>query len=116
MAEKGILESVKKVLGLDKEYDVFDLDIIMHINSVFSTLQQLGVGPKSGFSIEGYDELWSDFTTDVILNSVKTYVCDKVRLIFDTPNNSFLVTAIQERTKEFEWRLNVAAERTGSYE
>lgn len=107
----SILNSTKKVLGVDADYDVFDLDILMHINSVFPTLTQLGIGPVNGFMIEDADATWWDFLGDnPNLNSVKTYVYLRVRLLFDPPSTSFVITAMQEQIKELEWRLNVAVD------
>lgn len=109
--ENSILNSVKKVLGLLPDYTEFDDDILMHINSAFSTLQQLGVGPKIGYMIQGPDEEWSDYLFDnATLNNVKTYVFLKVRVIFDPPQTSYLVTAFEKQISELEWRLNVNRE------
>ena len=106
--EKSILKSTKKILGLGDDYDVFDLDVITHINAVFSTLQQLGVGPAAGFMIEDDGPTWDDFLlNDPRLNNVKTYVYLRVRLLFDPPATSFAISAMQEQIKEFEWRLMV---------
>lgn len=109
----SILDSTKKALGLGADYDVFDSDIVMHINSVFFTLNQLGLGPAEGFSISGPDETWSAFLgNDPRLNAVKSYVFLRLRLLFDPPNTSFGIEAIKEQVKEYEWRLNVHAEGT----
>lgn len=113
---QSILTSTKKVLGIDESYDVFDTDITMHINSVFSTLQQLGVGPSSGFSIEDETATWEDFIgTSTVINNVKSYMCLRVRLLFDPPATSFALDAITSQVKEFEWRLNVAADKSGIF-
>jgi hypothetical protein len=110
----SILDSTKKAIGVGFDYDVFDHDIIMHINSVFSTLSQLGVGPAEGFMIEGDQEEWDTFLGgDRNLNAVKNYVYLRVRLLFDPPSTSFLLSATQEQIKELEWRLNVYAEGEG---
>lgn len=104
----SILDSVKKSLGLGAEYDVFDPDIMMHINTVFVNLQQLGIGPLSGFMIEDANAVWSDFLGDQsLLNPVKTYVYLKVKLLFDPPGTSFHITAIENQIKEIEWRLSI---------
>lgn len=111
MSNDSILNGTKKILGIGAEYDAFDLDIITHINSVFSTLEQLGVGPEEGFMIMGDDETWTDFLgEDKRLNAVKSYVYLRVRLLFDPPANSFLVASLDEQRKELEWRLNVVRE------
>lgn len=104
----SILTSIKKLLGITEDYSQFDADIIMHINSVFSTLMQIGIGPKSGFSITGEQETWNDFIGDnKKQQSVISYVYLKVRLLFDPPSSSVLVSAINEQIKEFEWRLSI---------
>lgn len=108
----SILDSTKKMLGLDADYDAFDIDIIIHINSTFSQLAQLGVGPDEGFEIEDNTTLWSDFLgANKLINFVKSYMYLKVRMWFDPPTTSFDLTAKQEQIKELEWRMNVAADK-----
>ena len=109
--DDSILNSVKKLLGIDSDYKAFDLDIITHINSVFSVLQQLGIGPEQGFMIEDDSKEWSSFLqNDLRLNNVKTYMCIKVKMLFDPPATSFHASALQEQAKELEWRMNVYRE------
>lgn len=109
--EPSILKSVKKVLGLDADYTAFDLDVMMHINSVFTILQQLGIGPDTGFAIEDDTATWDTFLgPDPLLNSVRSYVCLRVRMIFDPPQTSFHIDAIKQQIQELEWRLNVQRE------
>lgn len=112
--ETSILTSTKKMLGIDADYTVFDLDIITHINSALSTLSQLGVGPAVGLSIEDASSNWSDFIAgdDPFYNSVKTYVYLKVRLVFDPPAVSYVLIAAEQQIRELEWRLNVTREGT----
>ena len=110
---ESILTSIKKLLGITEEYDQFDPDIIMHINSVFMVLTQLGVGPAEGFSIEDDTAVWTDFIQDVKkLESVKTYIYLKVKLVFDPPLSSAVIESMNRLINELEWRLNVAAEST----
>ena len=108
---ENILASIKKLLGID-ELDVnFDQEIIMHINSVFMTLHQIGVGPTIGFKIVSNEETWDDFVGDRLdLEAVKSYIFLKVRLLFDPPQNSFLVGSIEKQIEEQEWRLQVQVE------
>lgn len=102
----GVLDSVKKFLGLDKDYDAFDSDITMHINSVFNILNQLGVGPDDTFTISGYDQKWSSFTMgNANITMVKSFVFLKVRMLFDPPTGS-AYNAYEANAKELEWRLN----------
>jgi hypothetical protein len=109
----SILSSTKKVLNLADEYVAFDQDVIMHINSVFSTLNQLGVGPVEGFMIEDKVATWDAFLEDdPRLNHIKTYIYLRVRMLFDPPQTGFHTTAMQEQIKELEWRLNVQREDT----
>jgi hypothetical protein len=111
MPTGSILDDTKKVLGYAPDYTVYDTDIVMHINSVFATLHQLGVGPMEPFEITGSEEVWNDFTAgDKALNSVKSLMNLKLRLIFDPPAMSFHVTALETQIKELEWRLSIAAE------
>lgn len=111
MERESILTSIKKLLGIMVDYTHFDTDIIMHINSVFMILTQLGVGPKSGFSISDASSVWSDFLGDTsTLESVKTYMFMKVKLIFDPPLSTAVLESMKQMISELEWRLNVAAE------
>lgn len=111
--ETSILTSTKKILGIAEDYTVWDLDIITHINSAFSTLTQLGVGPAVGFMIEDASTEWVDFLGDDLqLNSVKTYVNLRVRMLFDPPTTSYAMAAMQDQIEQLEWRLNVHREET----
>lgn len=91
---------------------MFDQDIIMHINAVFMTLRQLGVGPTKGFSISDKTKKWFDFLpeTDGRIDAVKTYVGMKVRLAFDPPSSSIVTETLNRMIGEAEWRLNVESE------
>lgn len=108
---ESILTSIKKLLGIAEEYEHFDPDIIMHINSVFMTLTQLGVGPSEGFVIEDDTSVWTDFIPEVgKLEAIKSYMHLKVKLLFDPPQSSAVIESMNRMISEFEWRLNVAAE------
>lgn len=108
---ESILDTTKKILGISEDYDAFDLDVITHINSALSTLHQLGIGPEEGFMVTDSSEEWGDLLDgDNRLNSVKTYVFLRVRILFDPPSTSFVLTALQEQIKEVEWRLSVYRE------
>lgn len=108
----SILTSTKKMLGLTEDDESFDLDIITHINSVFFTLNQLGIGPDAGFMIEDKTTEWAEFTDmeDPRYNAVKSYVYLRVRLLFDPPQTSFGIEAQRQQVTELEWRLNVLRE------
>lgn len=104
--DKSILNSIKKLLGMSVDYNPFDDDIIIHINSVFSTLNQMGVGPANGFSIEDSSTTWDEYTEDEsVKNIVKTYMFLKVRLLFDPPTLGSVTESINNQLKELEYRL-----------
>lgn len=108
MNDGSILQDTKKQLGLDENYTEFDKEIIIHINSVFVILRQLGVGPSEGFKITGTAETWDDFSENMLLiEDVKTYLYQKVRMIFDPPSSSVLASSIEKDIAEFEWRLSI---------
>lgn len=110
---ESILTSIKKLLGIEDDYEHFDEDIVMHINSVFMILTQLGVGPSEGFIVEDKNETWQDFLSDadmVTLSAVKSFVYLKVRLLFDPPSSAAVIESTNKLLSELEWRLNIAAE------
>lgn len=105
---ESILTSVKKMLGITDEYEHFDSDIIIHINTALSVLNQLGVGPDEGFSINDKTSTWSEFIGESkLLESVKSYVFLKVKLLFDPPQSSSVIEAINRQISELEWRISV---------
>lgn len=113
--EQSILKSTKKILGVDPADDSFDLDIITHINSSFSTLNDLGVGPTDGFAIEDDTVEWGSYFLEedlVQLSRVKTVVYLRTRLLFDPPTAGFHLDAIKQQLQEAEWRLNTRREAT----
>lgn len=109
--DDSILTSVKKVLGIPSYYDYFDRDILLHLNTVMSILNQLGVGPEEGFIVEDDSTTWSDlFDGDIDTNKmmyVKSYVCLRVRLLFDPPTSSGAIDAMERQMRELEWRITV---------
>ena len=108
---ESILISIKKLLGIGEDYDHFDPDIVMHINSVFMDLTQMGVGPSEGFIIEDDTTEWTEFIPDTKkLQAVKTYIFLRVKLLFDPPASSAVMEAMNRDIQRYEWRLNVAAE------
>lgn len=110
---ESILTSIKKLLGITEDYTHFDVDIMMHINSAFSILSQIGVGPVSGFTISDKNSKWSDFATVANISNienVKMYVYLKTRLMFDPPSSGFVTDSINKTIDELEWRLNTQYE------
>ena len=107
----SILTSIKKMLGIEEEYEHFDEDVMIHINTTFMALNDLGVGPAAGFSIQDKTKTWTDYLgANGDFQAVKTYIYLKVKLIFDPPATSFVIEAINRQIAELEWRLNVRAE------
>lgn len=108
---ESILTSIKKLLGITEEYEQFDPDIIMHINSVFMILTQMGVGPSKGFRISDKTAVWSDYMSDgQNLDSVKSYIHLKVKLLFDPPLSSSVMECMKQLISELEWRLYTESE------
>ena len=112
--EQSILTSTKKILGIEPDDETFDLDIITHINSEFSVLTELGVGPEGGFVIEDESAQWESYLADdpVKLSLVKTCVHARAKLLFDPPAQIFLSDALKNQLQEAEWRLNTNREAT----
>lgn len=110
---ESILTSIKKMLGIESDYDIFDADIIMHINSVLMDLNQLGVGPSEGFFIEDDTSEWTDFIPIVgQIEAVKSYIYLRVKLLFDPPSTSAVFESMNRQIEKMEWRLNMTAEST----
>ena len=108
----SILDSVKKMLGVDLVDDSFDMELIIFINDVFSKLNQLAVGPTTTYVIDDRLDKWTDFLLDrADLNMVRTYMYLQVRITFDPPTNPSLLENMMKRIQEYEWRLNVQAEQ-----
>lgn len=108
---ESILTSIKKLLGIEEDYTQFDVDIIMHINTVLMSLNQMGIGPVEGFSISDKIPTWATYlNTATNLEAVKSYIYFKVRLMFDPPSSSFVLDSMGRQINELEWRLMVQAE------
>lgn len=109
---ESILTSIKKLLGMDEDYTAFDVDVIIHINTVFGILTQLGVGPPEGFFIEDKTAIWDDYIPDdpVLCNMVKSYIHKKVQLMFDPPDRGAVKEALNNTIAELEQRIFMAAE------
>lgn len=107
-ARDSIFLSTKKMLGIADEDKSFDSDLMTHINSVFSILNQLGVGPSDGFVINGEAETWDEFLVDDKRNQlqmIKSYMYQRVKIIFDPPSTGVLNEALERQIKELEWRI-----------
>lgn len=104
---ESILGSIRKLGGYDP---YFDPDLIIHINTVFGTLAQIGVGPEDGFAIEDDTAQWTDYIKDnnKVLNMVKSYMYFRVKVMFDSASdNSYLIDTYNKKADELEWRLNI---------
>lgn len=112
MPENSILISTKKKLGLDQAYEQFDMEIISYINSALAILTQLGVGPEDGLNIDGPNNTWDElFVDSKKIELAKSYIYLKVRLLFDPPTSSFVLESMNKQLSEYEWRINVMAEK-----
>ena len=110
---ESILDSIKKLLGIQPEYRAFDEDLIIHINTVFIILSQLNIGPEEGFMIVDGSESWDDFIKGINETMVKTYIYLKVRLMFDPPTSGVLVESMNSMISELEWRLFLEGDKGG---
>ena len=110
--DSSILTSIKKLLGIAEEDTSFDQDIIMHINTVFAILAQLGVGPANGFLVDN-TTTWEDYISTQRLAFIKSYVSMKVKVMFDPPTSSFALDALNKQIAEYEWRINSEVECFG---
>ena len=106
--EESILKTIKQLIGCPDDFEQFDMDLTIHINSAFATLTQLGVGPKEGYRITGVDNVWNEFEDDPQkLSLIKDYVYIKTRLLFDPPTSGSLTDSLKEQLNEMEWRLYI---------
>lgn len=103
----SILGSVKKNLNIPDEVDVFDPDLLMHINTTLAKLNQMGIGPEEPLMVEDSSATWDELCTGKLDAMVRSYVFLEVRLLFDPPTASVL-TSYEKKRDELEWRLNVA--------
>jgi hypothetical protein len=110
----SILTSVKQLLGIEDSVTVFDKDIIIHINTVFMMLNQLGVGPEIGFSIDDNTTVWIDYITkEQNQEAVKSYMYLNLKLLFDPPASGSVLLSVDRQIAMLEWRLNVQADEGG---
>jgi hypothetical protein len=107
----SILNSIKKLLGISEDYTYFDMDIIMHINTVISILFQLGIGDGT-FVLSDSTQVWSEYVEESNLELIKTYIYLKVKTYFDPGTNSGLLESLNRQIAELEWRINVAVDPT----
>lgn len=115
--DDSILRTIKLMLGLTDDITAYDEEIKVHINSLFTILNQLDVISDDGFRISGYDETWGQLTDRLTLaEMVKEFMYLKVRMIFDPPGSSVVSDAYNSRISELEWRMNIQAERLAALE
>lgn len=115
--EDSILNSVKKMLGIEPDYTDFDLDIMIQINAALFTLRQIGVGPSDGYEITGPNETYDDYLGEgnKEKNQIKTYLFCKTKLGFDPPQSSIVLEAFKQLIQEAEWRLNVQVDSSDTF-
>lgn len=104
---ESILVTIRKGLGIQEDYDGFDNEIIMAINTAIMSLNQLNIGPVDGFSVTGIDETWTNLDTGTDIAAMKSYILLKTKLEFDPPATSFVIASMERQIKELEWRLMV---------
>lgn len=109
-----ILSDLRKSAGSTEDYDeYFDSQLMMHANTLFALLIQVGVGPETGFKVEDAGTTWDEYYAqcknpeDPKLKMVESYICIKTRILFDPPTNSTVLQSLNDTAKELEWRLNV---------
>ena len=108
---ESVLTTIKKMLGIDEDYEHFDQDIIIHINTVLMTLNQLGAGPETPVAITNKDDTWYSTLGEIKnIEAVKTYIYLKVRILFDPPTSSFVLESMNRQADEYGWRLNIQSE------
>lgn len=120
MNTDSILNTIAKMIlgsfddsGVEQEQP-FMTDLIIHINSVIAILAQRGVGPEEGFAVTGSTETWQDWLGDrKDLEMVKSLMYMRIRLMFDPPQNSFLVNSMEKLCDEYEWRAGIQADTSG---
>ena len=111
----SILTSIKKLMGLTEEYDAFDQDILILINSVLFELEQIGVKAKDGFVLSDKTAVWSDYSDDDrLLNALKPYIYMKTKLTFDPPTSSGALDSMNRIIDRFEWRINLHSDTGGT--
>ena len=111
----SILTSIKKLMGLTEEYDAFDQDILILINSVLFELEQIGVKAKDGFVLSDKTAVWSDYSDDDrLLNALKPYIYMKTKLTFDPPTSSGALDSMNRIIDRFEWRINLYSDTGGT--
>lgn len=111
--KSSILNDVKEAIGIVQDYTVFDSQLIICINSVFSTLHQLGIGPEEGFYIDGPETKWEDYVESKRFDFIRSYMIMKVHVMFDPPTSSVAMDALNKQIAEYEWRINSEVECYG---
>ena len=109
---ESILDTIKKMLGIDAEDDSFDGDIITLINPIIYALAQMGIGPSTGFIVVDKNNTWTEYIGSIPFNleGVKTYIYLKTKLIFDPPTNTTTIDAMTRSAQELEWRMMLEVE------
>ena len=109
MPEQSILKTIRRMMGPDEDYEYFDTDLIIHINSAFARLCELGVGPEQPFYITGTEETWYDFIDPEYCERVKQYVYLSVKNVFDPPSSASVMNAYKEQIEKLEWLMKETA-------
>lgn len=104
LTTRSVLDSVKEALGIDEEYNVFDMDILAYINGTLMTAHQLGAVDDVTV-LDETTTFGNIINENTQLNALYVYLIMNVRLLFDPPQNSFLVNSLKDQIQEVQWRL-----------
>lgn len=111
-----ILTSIKAALGLQPDYEPFDVELLIHINSVISDLNQLGIGPglyqdDTAVLIADKDTPWKDLLVDDKVESVKSYMFLRVKMLFDSATMPpSLIASYEKEIEKQEFRITVGTD------
>jgi hypothetical protein len=106
----SILDTTKRLCGIEPDDTDYDTEIVVHINSIFFVLKQLGVGPETGFIIFDKTTNWSEFIGAGEIAAVISYMGLRVKMLFDPPPTGPATEAMERQAGQLEWRLNIHAE------
>ena len=102
----SVLLSIKQMLGISPEDTSFDVNVIMSINTALTTLMDLGLTEVEDEIVIDDDMTWDELLGGRIdIEYVKTYIYQKVKMIFDPPTSTAAIDAMQRSISELEWRI-----------
>lgn len=111
----NILEDVKNHIGANGD-NYYDDQILSHVNTVFMIFYQEGIGQQESAFVADENSMWSEFIIDENLQGVKDAMYSRIKMLFDTPQNSNTYEATKNNIDELEWRLNCYSDFINSFE